>query len=113
MIEPDPPTPPTRASWSALLARADVVEDCVLGSTFGFMAFHGGLEAGTLPIARAAAEVAGASWYTVDRPLSFAGTSPPPLSTRPGRPSCVTSSIKWRWLSPSTATDAGTAPSMC
>jgi phage replication-related protein YjqB (UPF0714/DUF867 family) len=51
-----------------LLARADVVEECELASHFGFMAFHGGLEAGTLPIARSAAEVAGASWYTVDQP---------------------------------------------
>ncbi|MDQ2725477.1 MAG: poly-gamma-glutamate hydrolase family protein [Actinomycetota bacterium] len=71
MIESDPPNPPRRASWSALLARADVVEDCVLGSTFGFMAFHGGLEAGTLPIARAAAEAVGASWYTVDQPAQL------------------------------------------
>ncbi|MDQ2729372.1 MAG: poly-gamma-glutamate hydrolase family protein [Actinomycetota bacterium] len=68
VIGPDPPTRATPASWGALLARADVVEDCALGSTFGFMAFHGGLEAGTLPIARAAAEVVGASWYTVDQP---------------------------------------------
>jgi phage replication-related protein YjqB (UPF0714/DUF867 family) len=63
-----PPAVPTRASWGALLARADVVEDCSLASRFGFMAFHGGLEAGTLPIARAAADMAGASWYTVDQP---------------------------------------------
>lgn len=64
----DPPAQATPASWGELLARADVVEDCVLGSTFGFMAFHGGLEAGTLPIARAAAQVVGASCYTVDQP---------------------------------------------
>lgn len=68
VTRPDPPTHPTRASWDALLARDDVVEDCVLGSTFGFMAFHGGLEAGTLPIARAAAHGAGASCYTVEQP---------------------------------------------
>lgn len=65
---PDRPAQPRRATWGALLARADVVEDCVLGSTFGFMAFHGGLEAGTLPIAHAAAEVVGGSCYTVDQP---------------------------------------------
>ncbi len=65
---PLPPAQPTRVAWGALLARTDVVEDCVLGSSFGFMAFHGGLEAGTLPIARAAAEVVGASCYTVDQP---------------------------------------------
>lgn len=65
---PLPPPQPTRVPWDALLARADVVEDCVLGSSFGFMAFHGGLEAGTLPIARAAAEMVGASSYTVDQP---------------------------------------------
>jgi phage replication-related protein YjqB (UPF0714/DUF867 family) len=68
VTRPWPPTHPTRASWGALLARDDVVEDCVLGSPFGFMAFHGGLEAGTLPIARAAAEGVGASCYTVEQP---------------------------------------------
>ncbi len=65
---PDTPAPVTGATWGDLLARVDVAEECVLGSTFGFMAFHGGVEAGTLPIARAAAEVAGASYYTVDQP---------------------------------------------
>ncbi len=109
----DPPDQPTRAAWDALLARADVVEDCVLGSTFGFMAFHGGLEAGTLPIARAAAEVVGASSYTSSSPPTFAGTFRPPSSTPPDRCCCAVSSITWMWSSPCTATDARGAPSTC
>jgi phage replication-related protein YjqB (UPF0714/DUF867 family) len=46
-----------------------VVEDLVLRSRFGFMAFHGGnLEAGTDAVAAAAAEAAGASLYAVRQP---------------------------------------------
>jgi phage replication-related protein YjqB (UPF0714/DUF867 family) len=56
------------AELSALLARPDVRERCELRSRFGFMAFHGGLEAGTDVLAEAAAERAGASLYTIVQP---------------------------------------------
>lgn len=66
------PRPPARrVTWDALLSRSDVAEACVLGSTFGFMAFHGGLEAGTLEIAQAAAVATGASIYTVTQPAEL------------------------------------------
>jgi phage replication-related protein YjqB (UPF0714/DUF867 family) len=46
-----------------------VTEEAVLGSRFGFMAFHGGsLEVGTDTIAETAANQAGASLYTVRLP---------------------------------------------
>src|SRR3954471_8051847 len=51
-----------------LLARDDVEESSRLRSPFGFMAFHGGLEAHTECIARNAADMAGASVYTVVQP---------------------------------------------
>lgn len=63
-----PPPAAAEATWPDLLARPDVTEACVLRSPVGVLAFHGGLEAGTLEIARAAADAAGASLYTVDQP---------------------------------------------
>ena len=54
---------------SDLLERDDVVEECTLGSTFGFMAFHGGaLEEMTDVVARAAATRTGASYYGIMLP---------------------------------------------
>jgi phage replication-related protein YjqB (UPF0714/DUF867 family) len=50
--------------FAELLAHPDVVEESVLRSTFGFMAYHGGrLESMTDTIARTAAEQSGASYY--------------------------------------------------
>jgi phage replication-related protein YjqB (UPF0714/DUF867 family) len=55
--------------FSALLGTPGVVETCELRGRFGFMAFHGGaLEQQTDVIARSAADVAGASLYTVAHP---------------------------------------------
>lgn len=55
--------------FADLLAEPGVVETVHLGSTFGFMAFHGGsLEVATDTIAAAAAERSGASLYTVAQP---------------------------------------------
>jgi phage replication-related protein YjqB (UPF0714/DUF867 family) len=54
--------------FADLLAQPGVVEKVELGSTFGFMAFHGGLEGGTAEIATQAAELAGASLYAVVQP---------------------------------------------
>lgn len=52
-----------------LLERDDVVEECVLRSSFGFMAFHGGaLEEMTDVVASRAAERAGASYYGITLP---------------------------------------------
>jgi phage replication-related protein YjqB (UPF0714/DUF867 family) len=51
-----------------LLASPGVQERCVLGSSFGFLALHGGLEAGTAEIAQAAAVAANASIYAVVQP---------------------------------------------
>lgn len=52
-----------------LLERDDVVEECTLGSTFGFMAFHGGaLEEMTDVVARAAAQRTGSSYYGIMLP---------------------------------------------
>jgi phage replication-related protein YjqB (UPF0714/DUF867 family) len=51
-----------------LLAHPDVVERAVHAGPVGLMAFHGGLEGGTLEIASAAADACGASLYTVDQP---------------------------------------------
>ena len=54
---------------SELLTRPDVTEECVLRSTFGFMAFHGGsLEEMTDVIASRAAELSGASYYGIQLP---------------------------------------------
>jgi phage replication-related protein YjqB (UPF0714/DUF867 family) len=55
--------------FAALLATPGVEEHCVLRSSFGFMAFHGGnLERGTDEIASEAASRAGASLYAVVQP---------------------------------------------
>ena len=52
-----------------LLGRPGVVEECVLRSTFGMMAIHGGgLEMMTDVIAATAADLAGASYYAVVHP---------------------------------------------
>lgn len=54
---------------SDLLTRDDVTEECVLRSTFGFMAFHGGaLEEMTDVIASTAAQRSGASYYGIQLP---------------------------------------------
>jgi phage replication-related protein YjqB (UPF0714/DUF867 family) len=52
----------------ALLASPGVEEHSVLRSRFGFLALHGGLEAGTAEIADAAAHATGASLYAVVQP---------------------------------------------
>lgn len=65
------PTAAQRVSWGELLAHPEVVEVAHRGSAFGLMAFHGGLEAGTLEIARAAAGATGASLYLVEQPVSL------------------------------------------
>jgi phage replication-related protein YjqB (UPF0714/DUF867 family) len=55
--------------FAELLAHDGVEEDLVLGSTFGFLAFHGGnLEVGTDVVAAQAAAAAGASLYAVRQP---------------------------------------------
>lgn len=52
-----------------LLTYDGVTEECVIRSTFGFMAFHGGaLEEVTDVIASRAAERAGASYYGIQLP---------------------------------------------
>jgi phage replication-related protein YjqB (UPF0714/DUF867 family) len=52
-----------------LLALPGVEEQCVLRSTVGFMALHGGSQdRGTDQIARRAAEQAGASYYAIVQP---------------------------------------------
>lgn len=56
-------------TFADLLARADIVEECELRGTFGFMAYHGGgLEEATDTIAREAASRSGASYYGVIHP---------------------------------------------
>jgi phage replication-related protein YjqB (UPF0714/DUF867 family) len=57
--------------FDELLRQPGVVETLELRSTFGFMAFHGGLEGGTEVIAAAAAEGAGASLYAVVQPAAL------------------------------------------
>jgi phage replication-related protein YjqB (UPF0714/DUF867 family) len=55
--------------FAELLALPGVEEHCELRGTFGFMAYHGGaLEETTDVIARAAAELAVASYYGVHQP---------------------------------------------
>jgi phage replication-related protein YjqB (UPF0714/DUF867 family) len=54
-----------------LLATPGVEERCVLGSSFGFLALHGGLEAHTAEIAQAAAVASHASIYSVVQPEGF------------------------------------------
>lgn len=52
----------------SLLAFPGVEEYCELRSRFGFLALHGGLEAGTAELADAAAHAGGASLYAVVQP---------------------------------------------
>jgi phage replication-related protein YjqB (UPF0714/DUF867 family) len=61
-------TPSRRVTWAELLARPDVEERSRAGGPVGFMAFHGGLEAGTAEIAEEAAAGDGASLYVVRQP---------------------------------------------
>ena len=65
------PEPARAATWSQLLAHPEVVERAVHRSRIGIMAFHGGLEGGTLEIAVAAADACGASLYTVEQPAAL------------------------------------------
>jgi phage replication-related protein YjqB (UPF0714/DUF867 family) len=65
------PDPARAATWSQLLAHPEVVERAVRRSRIGIMAFHGGLEGGTLEIAVAAADACGASLYTVEQPAAL------------------------------------------
>src|SRR5256885_3269081 len=51
-----------------LLATPGVEERCALGSSFGFLALHGGLEAHTAEIAQAAAVASNSSYYAVVQP---------------------------------------------
>ena len=55
-------------TFAGLLASDGVEEQVVLAGRFGFLAFHGGLEGGTVEVARAAAEASGASLYLVVQP---------------------------------------------
>jgi phage replication-related protein YjqB (UPF0714/DUF867 family) len=55
-------------TWAELLARPDVEERSRPAGPLGFMAFHGGLEAGTAEIAEEAAAGDGASLYVVRQP---------------------------------------------
>jgi phage replication-related protein YjqB (UPF0714/DUF867 family) len=54
--------------FDALLRQPGVIETVELRSSFGFMAFHGGLEGGTETVATEAATRAGASSYVVIQP---------------------------------------------
>jgi phage replication-related protein YjqB (UPF0714/DUF867 family) len=65
------PEPALTATWGDLLAHPEVIERAVLRSRVGIMAFHGGLEGGTLEIAAAAADGCGASLYTVQQPAGL------------------------------------------
>src|SRR5205823_693396 len=65
---PSVETPVTGALFRQLLAHPGVEEVSDLRSSFGFMAFHGGLEAETERIAAEAATRAGASLYAVVQP---------------------------------------------
>jgi len=55
-------------SFLELLQTPGVEEVLELGSSFGIMAFHGGLEGGTVEVAREAAARSGASLYMVVQP---------------------------------------------
>jgi phage replication-related protein YjqB (UPF0714/DUF867 family) len=68
-------------TFADLLRQPDVEETVRLRSRFGFMAFHGGLEAHTECIARNAADMAGASVYTVVQPTSLGWHVPSHLVT--------------------------------
>ena len=55
-----------------LLTLPNVHEECVLRSTIGFMALHGGSQdRGTDQIASRAAEQAGASYYAIIQPAGL------------------------------------------
>lgn len=55
-------------SFAELLEQPGVVEHAELRSTFGFFAYHGGpVERATSLIARRAAEIAGASFYSIEQ----------------------------------------------
>lgn len=59
-------------SFAELLTRPDIVEECDVRGTFGFMAYHGGgLEEMTDVIAREAAALSGASYYGVVYPSDW------------------------------------------
>jgi phage replication-related protein YjqB (UPF0714/DUF867 family) len=59
----------TRPTFAQLLEVPNVIEECELRGTFGFMAYHGGgLEEMTDVIARQAAARSGASYYGVVHP---------------------------------------------
>jgi phage replication-related protein YjqB (UPF0714/DUF867 family) len=58
-------------TFAELLGHPGVLEVSELRSRFGFLAFHGGLEAGTDDIAARAAEQAGASLYAVVQPADL------------------------------------------
>jgi phage replication-related protein YjqB (UPF0714/DUF867 family) len=62
------PAPARTATWPELLAHPDVVERSLRRTSFGLMAYHGGLEGGTSEIAEAVADATGASLYTVNQP---------------------------------------------
>ncbi len=62
------PAPVRKVTWEQLLAHAEVEERSRPAGPLGFMAFHGGLEAGTAEIAEEAAAAAGASLYVVRQP---------------------------------------------
>jgi len=68
--------------FAELLACPGVVEESVLASPFGVMAFHGGsLEEGTDAIARHVADAAGASLYVVALPAELQWHVPSRLVT--------------------------------
>jgi phage replication-related protein YjqB (UPF0714/DUF867 family) len=73
--------------FADLLAHPGVTERVELRSRFGFMAIHGGsLERGTAEIASRAAELAGASLYTVVQPEDFRWHLPSHLVGPEGSP---------------------------
>jgi phage replication-related protein YjqB (UPF0714/DUF867 family) len=61
----------TDGTLAELLAVDGVEEELVLGSRFGFMAFHAGLEENTDDVAVAAAKQSGASLYVVRQPVDL------------------------------------------
>ena len=78
----------------------------MLGSRFGFMAFHGGsLEVGTDQIAAAAARASGASVYVVRQPPQLRWHLPSREFDPAVSPALRTSSTTWRsrWRSTATA----------
>lgn len=54
------------------MAEHGVRETATVGNRIGILALHGGLEAGTAEIARAAAERSGAGLYILDQPVGLA-----------------------------------------